>query len=466
MTYPPFRPARPHRGRLVAVVASVAVVLAGIGVGVYFLQRNDDTRSAGAATPAAAVRTAAAAVAAQNVDGLLAVTNPGETKTLGTLIGLARSKLADTRLVAASGPLIPILHLATRGVALRVDQVNGALAFVRFTGGTVSATLNQADEPAAIRPANPLTQHVALALRSDLAIAVINSDGGWYISPITTLFEYLRQRSGLPEPNFATPQPIGRGAPTPRAALTGLLSAVKDNDLHAAAGLLSEQDVPALQYYYGTFARQLAGGLGGIVGGASGIRTTVTDMSNGLVKVTVNSAGLRVRARNGQRASAEYHAGCITSSIDREQHCIPNGFAELTGIDSVFVVAENDGGTWRISPIATVLEYARILITGGNADAFYRRADLPRLTPTTQTIRVGAAATVRLNEGGWAHITITGRPNACAHWSSGRYDLQLDTDAVGSSCVGLSIPASGRVGAVVYGPAYRSGQVRVHLASR
>jgi hypothetical protein len=466
MTYPPFRPARPHRGRWAAVVASVAVVLAGIGVGVYFLQRGDDTRSAGAATPAGAVRTAAEAVAAQSVDELLAVTNPGETKTLGTLIDLARGKLTDTGLIAASGPLIPILHLATRGVALRTDQVNGELAFVTITGGTISATLNQVDEPAAIRPGSPVRQHVAAGLRSHLAIAVIHSDDGWFISPVTTLFEYLRQRAGLPEPNFATPQPIGRGAPTPRAALTGMLSAVQNHDLRAAAGFLSEKDVPALQYYYGTFSRQLAAGLAGSVGRASAVRTTVTDMSNGLVKLTVDSARLRVTTTNGQRGSAGYRAGCITSSIDREQHCIPSGFAQVTGIDSVFVVAENDGGAWRISPIATVLEYARIVITRGNADAFYRRADLPRLTPTTQTIRVGTPAMVRLNDGGWAHVAITGEPNTCAHTSSGRHDLQPDADSVGSSCVGLSIPASGRAGAVVYGPPYRSGRVRVRLVSR
>jgi hypothetical protein len=465
MTYAPFRPARPHRGRWAAVVASVAVVLAGIGAGLYFLQRGDDTGSAGAATPAAAVRTAADAVARQDVEALLAVTNPGETKTLGTLIGLARGRLTDTRLVAASGPLIPILHLATRGLALRVDQVNGELAFVTITGGTISATLNQADEPAAVRPANPVTQRVTAALRSDLAIAVINSDGGWFISPVTTLFEYLRERSGLPEPNFAAPQAIGRGAATPQGALIGMLRAVQNNDLRAAARFLSEKDIPALQYYYGTFSRQLAGGLARVVGRASGVRTTATDMSNGLVKVTVESAELRATT-NGHSRSARYRAGCITSSIDREQHCIPNGFADLTGIDAVFVVAENDGGTWRISPIATVLEYARILVTSGNVDAFYRRADLSRLTPTTQTIRVGTPATVRLNDGGWAHVAITGAPNTCVHTSSGRYDLQPDADAVGSACAGLSIPASGRAGAVVLGPPYRSGQVRVRLTSR
>jgi hypothetical protein len=446
-------------------VVSIVVVLAGIGVGVYFLQRGDNSRSSGAASPVAAVRAAADAVAAQNVDQLLAATNPGETKTFGTLIDLARGKLTDTRIVAVSGPLIPILHLALRGPALRVDQVNDDLAFVTIVGGSLSARLNQADEPASIRPPDPVTERASAALRSDLAIAVIKRDGGWFISPTTTLFEYLRRRAGLPEPDFGAPQTIAGGAASPQGALTGLLR-VQNHDLRAAAGFLSAQDVPELHYYYGTFSRQLVGGLARIVGQASAVRTTVTAMSNGLAKVTIGSAELRGRSRTGQSASARYRAGCITSTNDDERHCIPIDFASLTGIDSVFVVTENDGGAWRISPIATMLEYARILVTRGNADAFYRRADLARWTPTTQTIRVGAPATVRLNDGGWAHIAITGSANACAHVASGPDDVQPDTRSTDTTCAGVKISPSGQGSAVVYGRPYRAGQVRVELAAR
>jgi hypothetical protein len=463
---PPFQPVRRRRGRLAALLVSTAVLLAGIGVGVYYLQRSDTTASTGAANPVDAVRTAAAAVAGQNVDRFLGVVNPDETKTFGTLIDLARGKLTDTRLVAASGPLIPILHLAVRGLTLKAEQVNNDLAFVTVTGGTAAASVNQADEPAAIRPPHPVTKHASTALHSDLAIAVVKRGGGWFISPTTTLFEYLRRHSGLPAPNFAAPQPISGGADSPQAALSGLLRAIQNNDLRGAAGYLSAKDVPALRYYYDTFAHQLAGGLAKIVGQASGLRTTVTDMSNGLSKVTIDSADLRVTTTSGDTGSARYRAGCIISTADGARHCIPAGFSALTGIDSVFVVAENDGGTWRISPIATMLEYARILVTKGNVDAFYRRADLARLTPTTQTIRAGTSTAVRLNDGGWAHVVVTAPGGSCAVASPGRYRVRPDAGAADPSCTGVAIPSTGSGTAVVYGPPYRSGQVDVELAIR
>lgn len=450
----------PRRGRLIALVASVVVIAAALGVGLFFMQTSGGHHQSGAATPQAAVRAAITAVEHQNIDAALATVDPAEVKTLGALIGLARQKLSTTQVISASGLLVPGLTVTISNPDMTVRQVNPELAFVTIHNVSARAAYDDHVLPAAVRPTPARIEHAHSAGPIPFPIAVLKQDGGWYLSPTTTLLEVLRRSNGLPEPDFAAPVTLGGGASTPAGALTGLVSAVQNLNLKGAAGYISPAEVPALQYYYATFTKVVEHELSRVIGSVSNIHTTVSDMSDGLKKVTVDSADLRFSATDGTTVNGQYRNGCITAfGTGQQQDCFTSDFKHRTGIDTVFVVVENDGGTWRVSPVATVVEYARILIADGDIDAFYRSAGLAYLTPVTQTVHVGQAATIHLNDGGFAHVSIVGPAHACVSATS--LDAQVQPT---QSCEdgGVQLSAQGRGTAVILGAAgYQAGQTRL-----
>lgn len=465
-TQPPAAPRSPRRRRgLIALIASVVVIAAALGLSLFFIERGSGNSTTGAASPAAAVRTAVAAIEHQDVGAALATVDPAEVKTLGAVIDLARQKLADTQIISASGLLVPGLNVTIRDLRTSVHQVNANLAFVTVSNASAAAAYDQRRLPAAVRPAVPRTERASAAGPLPFPIAVIKQDGGWYLSPTTTLLEELRRSAGLPQPEFTTPVTLGGGGSTPAAALTGLLSAVQNNDIKGAAGYISPAEVPALQYYYATFEHQVARGLSQVIGHISNVGTTVTDMSNGLKKVTIDSADLRITATDGSSVSAQYRAGCITVRSVGEHNCFPSEFKRLSGIKDVFVVVENDNGTWRISPVATLVEYARILVSDGSINAFYRQANLAELTPVTQTVHVGQPTTIHLNDGGFAHVAVIGPAHGCV--------AEANTDVIRvegyPSCSGggIALTAQGRGNAVVYNlNGDRAGQTTLTLQAR
>jgi len=450
------------RWRIIAPVAAVVVAAAAVGV---YVAASGSSSSGGASSPEAAVRDAATAITNQDVSGLLDVLNPGEVKSLGSLLDLVRGKIAKTGVVSASGKLEPWASLTVSNLKLTSHSVTSTMSFVEVTGGDFSSTIDQKAMPASIRPANPTTVHRTSSPTADQTqqteIATIKVSGRWYISPSTTSLAAAAASNGLTPPDFSHPATLGDGSDTPDGALTGFLGAAAKGDYAAAAGFLSSKDEPALPYYYNALAAGIPDTGGQFADEVPRITTSIQDMSNGLKKVVIDSASV-----DGQAFTGKYNGGCVTSEVLPRPTCIPSIFTKLSGIKDPFVVVEQNNGKWQISATGTMLEYLRVVFADGSTNAFYRVFGLEPLTPVVATLHANQSAPVTLNDAGFAHVHIVGSEGDCVPFSDADgHDVMpasfgpfaalsggFDSSFGGSgdySCDGWSIPTGGTFDAVI-----------------
>jgi hypothetical protein len=340
-------PAGRRRGARLALAAAVVLVLAVAGT-VLAVRRTGPSAPGGDTSPATVVRRAVAAAAAKDVDRLLDLVVPAEARPLRALVRAARaapgsvpsSVPSSVPGLPGSGPSAGLGRLARPGpwltqdpdrLRLRTDRPAPDLAFVTAAGATP-------------------------------AIAVVRQGARWYLSPTTTLLEAARRELGLPDPDFARSGRRPAGAARPGDVLGDLAAAVRRHDLPRAAGLFSQQELPELAAYYPVFAFDLGLGLAGVRESVRTVTTSVQPMSDGLTKVFLESVTTSTGAR--------YSGGCLTGTATRR--CVPARLAELTGLGTPFVVVGEEGGSWRIEPVATVIEYLRTVLADGDANALYR----------------------------------------------------------------------------------------------
>jgi hypothetical protein len=346
--------------------------------------------------------------------------NPDEVRTLGSLLDAARQKAAASGVVQAKGVLEPWLSLSVTGLTTSVDRPRSDVALVTLTGGTASATVDETTMPDAIRPADPQVRRGSgdLASRAETGsdafatlrtVVVVQRSGKWFISPTTTLMEGFRRQQELPRPDFANPAVLGNGAGSPQEAVQGLVTAVQARDFQTAAGFLSSKDLPGLAWYYPAFEQQLRDSFGDQPGTLSNLDTAVTSMSNGLRKVTVRAVSGR-----SEDGSFTYRAGCVTTDSSSKPACIDDDFTRLSKLSTPFVVTEQVDGRWRVSVVATVLEYLRIAVLQGDPDAAYLVLGVPQLSAVAATVDSGRTAPVTLNQAGYAHVVVTAPAGSCA----------------------------------------------------
>jgi len=446
--------------------------------------------SGGAKSPEDAVRQAADGIVRQDVAKVLSVVNPNEVQTLGALVGAARSEVSKSGLVQASGVVEPWLSLSIDGLSLKVDKPRDDVALVTVVGGSASATVDESKMPTQIRPANPEQVHkhidLAQALRrsgengapQQLVFVVLKRGDRWYISPTTSILEEVRRSLDLPAPSFANPIPLEGGSDSPDGVLNGVVQAVQSGDLRAAAGYVSTTEVPGLAAYYSSFAAELTSLLQRLDGQIGALDSGVESMSNGLKKVTVYGVSLGGTVPNGPSGAAQYRAGCVTTQQLSRPACVSSDFARLTGWKDPFVIVGKEGGKWQIKPIATALEYARSYLANGSINAAYAYFDIFQFAPTAATIHTGQTVEIDLNEAGFAHVVVVGKPGTCGYVEpTGGSNVQAwDTDGSDApdcysneptnSVESFGFPPSGKVDVVLRNPgAWQPGKITVTVGS-
>ncbi|TAM85034.1 MAG: hypothetical protein EPN43_11925 [Jatrophihabitans sp.] len=461
---------RVSRRALTASVGAVIVIAAGAVTAVVLTSANSG--SGGADTPQAAVTGAVQAAVRQDIDGALSFVDPAERRTLSALVSAARGKVSRGGLLAATGVPAPWVSVRASGVAAKVVAQHRSVAFVTLDAGTFEATIDENKMPAGARPTHPVVEHRTATVQgqnlhtryghvdTSSSIAVVQVNGRWYLSPTTTALEQIRRSAGLPEPDFDAPAQLGPGARSPSDIYAGLAAALAAHDLRALAGFVSQSELPELAAYYPVFASQLTGSLQQASISVSDITTSTQQMSNGLVRVQLDSATV-----HGPSGDVTYSGDCVSGTAVGARRCEPADFSRLTGWKSPFVVVGQDNGGWRIQPIATVMEYLREAEASGSANALYRRMGLFRAVPASATLHVGPGQRVTLNDGGFANVTVQAAPNACLTGSSGGarmiwYGAQGD-----NGC--YLVPASGRIEAtVISGRGDVSSTVTVDIGQR
>jgi|GEM_PF-5135722 len=229
-----------RNGRRVGVLAAVAALIGAGGFTTYsFLGASND---GGAATPEEAVLTFVSAVDHEDLLGAIDMTLPEE---VGELRAAVDSITADAKRVGlladgfdASG--VQGVDTSVDDLALDTEFLDGGLAKVTATGGTVSATFDPLRFPFGdkVRAVLGDDLHVgtashALGTRDWMdSVMTVERSGRWYVSLEYTIAEYVRQATGWEIAGPVSRTPVGFDSPD--AAVTGFYNRLASLGLQGA----------------------------------------------------------------------------------------------------------------------------------------------------------------------------------------------------------------------------------------
>ena len=434
-------PAAPRRGRatlpLVLLVVG-ALALAAVGFAVV---RAVSGGGGGASSPEDAVADLAEAVGKEDPAAALAVMNPEEVLALGDLYTDVEDR-ARALGYAPKGKALAGVDLRLSGLRYKAVELGGDVAKVNVTGGTLrydvtrsrlgrqvnrvierNAANDGSDDPDAPAP-EPDERSGGSVPLADLAppseggptgspfLMAVKHGDGWYVSPMYTAAEYLVQAQDLPAGTFDDVDPGEATADSPEAAARALATALSEVDTDAAVAQLSGTELLALRSYRKALdeAVQQAFDDSEVERPRADIDTvdfTTQELDDGSVEVSIAKAKGTARWTDpdgDQQADFEWDGRCLRTSredADDSKNCITVDTRRF-GITKAFVVATEEDGGWRISPVSTLLRYARMVLPRLDANLVSRLLGIQDSVDPTGKATVGRAFDARLNDAGFA----------------------------------------------------------------
>jgi hypothetical protein len=229
-----------RRGRRVGVIAAVTALIGAGGFTTYsFLGAGND---GGAATPEEAVLTFASAVEHEDLLGAIDMTLPEEVGELRAAVDSITSDATRVGLLAggfdASG--VQGVDVSVDDLALDTEFLDGGLAKVTATGGTVNATFDPqvfpfGDKVRAVLGSDlhmSTASHTLGSADSMSSVMTVERSGRWYVSLEYTIAEYVRQAAGWEIAGAVSRTPVGFDSPD--AAVTGFYDRLASLDLQGA----------------------------------------------------------------------------------------------------------------------------------------------------------------------------------------------------------------------------------------
>ena len=234
-----------RRSRRFGVIAAVtALVGAGSFTTYSLLGASND---GGAATPEEAVTTFASALAHQDLLGMIDVTLPEEVAVLrdavaSTTADATRLDLLSDNFDAAS---VNGVDVSVNDLTLSTDYLEGGLASVTATGGSISASF----DPQAFPFGSKLRTLLGLGQQIDtrsaglgttnppVLLMTVERGGRWYVSVEYTLAEYMRRSAQWEPSGPVTRSPVGFDSP--EAAVTAFYDRLAALDLRGALDMFA-----------------------------------------------------------------------------------------------------------------------------------------------------------------------------------------------------------------------------------
>jgi hypothetical protein len=232
------RPTR--RVRRVGVIAAVTALIGAGGFTTYsFLGASND---GGAATPEEAVTTFVSAVEHEDVLGMIDVTLPEEVGALHAAVDSFTADAKSAHVLADEFDATGVhgVDISVDGLKLDTEFLEGGLAVVHATAGTVSASFDPqafpfgdkvrailGDDLHAGTASTTLTGGDPLAL-----LMTVQRDGRWYVSLEYTAAEYVRRAAHWEVPGAVSRTPVGFASP--EEAASGFYDKLATLDLQSA----------------------------------------------------------------------------------------------------------------------------------------------------------------------------------------------------------------------------------------
>jgi hypothetical protein len=364
-------------GRRVRIFLPVGIGVVALVIVVVLLAKGLSGASGGANSPTAAVQQLAAAAQVEDPAAAIALVNPGEARTLGALYGKVRDAVRSSGAVKSTGAVAGT-HVAIQNLQLNEEQLSSDVAKVTITGGALSAAVKAAGLPVVLGVGGDSgsTTDLGSARGPDgagLFLMTRKEEGRWYISPTLTALQYIVQIHGLAEPDFSTletPSAAGQGGASPGKLASELAQAVSGSNVNGVLGLASDREASAVRPYSAAL-QELVGRAGGsLQAQVSAPQFTETSLESGLVRLNLLDADFNLSLdgdESSQTIDGTLNGPCLNTSkttdtgTSSSNDCFSR-MRKLLGVDNYFIVAERAAGGLRLAPIATVLEYARLLV--------------------------------------------------------------------------------------------------------
>ena len=412
----------------VRIVPAILGVIALVVVFVLLIQGLGGA-SGGADSPEAAVRQLAEAIENRDGAAAIAVLDPDE---VGGLDDVYASLDVNTAGSGGSGEGSDS-EISIEGLELSEERLGSDAAKVTFAGGTVSGALafpgfsgsgSDVDLDFATEGGPQGSGHFAMTREVD---------GRWYVSPVMTGMEYLVEQEGLAPGEFEGLEGGPDQAPgSPRRLASELAEAINFRSASQLLALISNGEAGAVLPYSAAL-QNLANEV------EDSVQLQVTDASfdeedigSGLVRLELEHMGLGLSSPDSyssEEASISLDGFCasVVSSDGSTSNNCDTQVRRLFGVDGFFVVAKREDGGLRLAPIATLVEYARLLAEE-LGPVGVRRATGRVTAGADGELQAGSRVSGDLNEAGYATLTYRSEGGGLLALDGRPYLAMLDPD--------------------------------------
>lgn len=421
---------RSRKGLALAVVGVGVLAVAAVGVlGVRALTGG----GGGASSPEAAVEQLAGAIEEEDLLAALDVLDPDEVDALVPVVEAAQGR-AEELGFAPEASTFGGIDVSITGAEYRVDQLGDGVARVRLAGGSadvdversalgrLSEAITGLDDEEPFEGGEVAASDLELETEAgtvDPFLVVVERGGRWYVSPAYTAAQYVVEAFGLDDAEIPAPD-AGDGADDAEAAVRALLEGAGAVDGRQVGDAVAGPLGAVVRAYADPFEQVVGGDVDDVTTTIDTLDTSVEDREGGGQRVVVDALEGTVSwtSSDGDGSSTvSWDGTCLdvgdVSDDDAEggetvggdhDFCLTQGW-ERIGIDQLAVVAVEDGGSWRVDPVATVADYAEAVVPDLTEAVVLRALDVPDAIAPSAELAQGDRTDVDLNEAGYAVVT-------------------------------------------------------------
>ena len=267
---------RGSKGKIIAAVAAVVVLLAGVLVTVKLVSSR--SADGGASSPDEAVENMIGSLEENDLLGVLDMFAPWERDAAKGLLEDYLDNAQDAGYVADDADLSNVggYTLTVDGLEVQSTEVNERIANVALVGGTAHFTTEFDELPLGAEALEQLEEATGgedpedVDTSGDLAdldlppITTIEDDGRWYVSLFYTIAESARAAADAPAPTTEGAVPAV-GADSPEEAVDEMISAIERVDVERMIELTPPDEMGVLHDYAPLFLDELEPFEGGSV---------------------------------------------------------------------------------------------------------------------------------------------------------------------------------------------------------
>jgi hypothetical protein len=391
------------------------------------------SQSGGAGDPESAVQRLADAVTAEDPVAAIAALDPSEVRTLGQFYKDTQTqaeKLGLTEDDKAFGGV----DLRLEGLEYEVEKLGDDVAKVTVTDGELHWDVetedfgplvrdgvdeDQYDDSGSVDQKELRYQRDGDDTDRDPFIMVVKRNGGWYVSPFFTLAEYVVDIGGFQKGDFDEEMKGKATAESPEDAVRDLADAVEKVDAGEVIDVLAS-DADVLRAYRGAITEAFETSLADCEDDcATDVEVSIDELELSSETVGADSAKVTITKASGSATYTDEDGDPAESAFDYDGTCItvtdkgdteePACFDEQTerfGLDATFLMAVKEDGRWAVSPVATYLEYGRLVVESLDDNLMRRVAGTQAEVEDKEKVEFGQAFDAELNDAGWAVYSI------------------------------------------------------------